>query len=243
MEEVDREHLVLVVIAEDVGIIAFDGGNALLLLQQIDRRDQVAILRGQLVLLALGGSRHALLQRSRQIGAAAFEEQLHVLHRFGVTLRRGESLDAWPQASPDVVLQTRTRIITVQVELAGRNQEVPMNQIDQSIRQAGGEVGTEVERAVLAQAARGEDARIALADGQLDVGISLVIAQKDVVARLLLLDEIVLERQRFLLVVDDDVVEIDGLAQQRSGLGIGAAAFQKIRAHPRAQVVGLARHR
>ena len=86
----------------------------------------------------------------------------------------------------------------------------------------------------------GIDARITLADGQLDVGIRLVVAQKDVVARLLLLDQVVLERQRFLLVVHDDVVEVNRLAQQRSGLGVSSRAFQKIRTHARAQAVGLA---
>ena len=102
-----------------------------------------------------------------------------------------------------------------------------MNQIDQPVRQAGREVRPEIERSVFAQPPRGEHPRIALADGQLDVGIRFVIAQKNVVARLLLLDQVVLKRQRFFLVVDDDVVEIDGLAQQRAGLGVAAAPSRK----------------
>ena len=120
------------------------------------------------------------------------------------------------------------------------NQEVAVNQIDNAIRKTGREVRPEVERAVLAQAPRRKHARITLTDRQLDVGIRLVVAQKNVVARLLLLDQIVLERQRFLLVVDHDVVEIDGLAQQGPCLGVLGGAFQKVRPHPRAQVVRLA---
>ena len=240
MEEVYGEHFAFVVIAEDVGVIALDSCDALLLLQQIDSGDQVAIFCSQLILFAFGRRPHALLQRARQVSASAFEEQLHVMHRFGVALGRGQPLDTWAQASPDVVLQTGPRIVAIQVQLAGRNQEMPVNQIDKSIRQAGREVRSEVERAVFAQSPRRKHSGIALGDGQLDVGIRLVVAQKDVVARLLLLDEVVLERQRFFLVVDDDVVEIDRLAQQRSGFGIGRRAFQKIRPHSRAQVVGLA---
>ncbi len=81
---------------------------------------------------------------------------------------------------------------------------------------------------------------MALTHGQLDVGIGFVVAQQNVVTRLLLLDQVVLERERFLLVVDDDVIEIDGLAQQRPGLGVFAGAFQEIRTHSRAQVIRLA---
>ena len=240
MKQVHGQHVVLVVIAEDVGIVAIDGVHALLLAQQLDGRDEVAILGRQLVLLASGGGVHALVQRASQVGAAAFQKQLHVVHGFGVTLGSGESFDARAETAPDVVLQARPRMIAVQVDLARRNQKVAVNEIDDAIRQAGREVRAEVERAVLAQAARDVHARIALAHGQLDVGIGFVVAQQNVVARLLLLDEVVLERERFLLVVDHDVVEIDGLAQQRAGLGVLRRAFEKIRAHPRAQVLGLA---
>ena len=115
-----------------------------------------------------------------------------------------------------------------------------MNEIDDAIGQAGREVRPEVQRSVLAQASRRKHARIALADRQLDIGISFVVAKKNVVARLLLLDQVVLERQRFLLVVDDDVVDIDRLAQQSSGLGVLGGSFQKIRPQTRAQVLRLA---
>ena len=240
VEQVHRQHLVFVVIAEDVGIVALNGGDALLLVQQLDGRDEIAILGRQFVLLALGCGRHALLQRARQIGAAAFEKHPHVVNGFGVALGRGQSFHARSQAAPDVVLQARPRIVAVQVELARGNQKVPVDEIDDPIGQAGREVRPEVERAVAAQAARRIDPRIALADRQLDVRVGLVVAQKDVVARLLLLDQVVLKRQRFLLVVHDDVVEVDGLAQQRSGLGIVGRALQKIGAHAGAQAVGLA---
>ena len=51
--------------------------------------------------------------------------------------------------------------------------------------------------------------------GQLDVRIRLVVAQQDVEARLVLLDQVVFERQRLFFVIDQDVVDIARLADQR----------------------------
>ena len=55
---------------------------------------------------------------------------------------------------------------------------------------------------------------------QLDVWIRLVVAQQDVEARLPLLDQVVLKRQRLALVVDCDVLDVDRLAHQRSSLRV-----------------------
>ena len=216
-------------IAEDVGVVAFDGGDALLFLQLLDGRDQVAILGGALELLRLGGFGHALAQRFHQIGLAAFEKQLHVAHGFLINLRRGQSLHARAQAALDVELQARARMEAVQIHLAGWHQKVAVNQVDDAIGEIGREVRAVVGAAVLAQAAGDVDARIALAERELHVGISLVVAQQDVEARLLLLDEVVFERERLFVVGDDDVVDVDGLADQRAGLGVFPAALDENR--------------
>ena len=133
--------LVFVVIAEDVGVVAFDGGDALLLLQLLHGRDQVAILGGAFILLRLGGllpcARAATATRSVW---SPFEKQLHVAHRFLVDLRRRQVFHARSQAALDVVLQTRPRMIARQIDLARRNQKVAMDQIDDAVGQVGGEV-------------------------------------------------------------------------------------------------------
>ena len=49
-------------IAEDVGIIPFGGGDALAFLQLLDRSDQVAIAGGALIFLRRGGLFHAGMQ-------------------------------------------------------------------------------------------------------------------------------------------------------------------------------------
>src|SRR6266481_5161930 len=64
--------LVLVVISEDVCVIAFHGGDALLLLQLFDGRNEVAIASGALELLRFGSLGHALAQGFDEVSLAAF---------------------------------------------------------------------------------------------------------------------------------------------------------------------------
>ncbi len=71
-------------------------------------------------------------------------------------------------------------------------------------------------------------------------GKRLVIPQQDVEARLPLLDEIVFERQRLFVVVDQDVFDVAGVGDQRSGLGVGQPVVGEVAAHAGAQVLGLA---
>ena len=115
-----------------------------------------------------------------------------------------------------------------------------MDQIDDAIREIGREVGAVVGAAVFFQAAGYVDARVALGQGELYVGISFVIAQQDVEAGLLLLDEVIFERERFFVVGYDDVVDVHGFADQGAGFGVVGAALVEIGADTVAQVFGLA---
>jgi aspartokinase-like uncharacterized kinase len=65
---------------------------------------------------------------------------------------------------------------TREVHLAGRNQKIAVDEIDNAICEVRREVGTIVGAAVLAQAARDVDARPALSQGELHVRVSLVVA-------------------------------------------------------------------
>ena len=115
-----------------------------------------------------------------------------------------------------------------------------VNQIDDAIGEIGREVGAVIGAAIFAQAAGYEDAGIALGQGQFYVGVSLIVAQQDVEARLLLLDEVIFEGQRFFVIGDDDVVNVYGFADQRAGFGVFPAAFVEVRRDARAQVLRLA---
>src|SRR5262249_40648938 len=161
-------------------------GHALLFLELVDGREQVAISGSALVLLGFRGLVHARTQGLGEIGLAAFEQKLNVAHGFLVGLGRGQALDARSQAAVDVKLEARPRVIPGEIDLAGGNQEVAVNEIDNPVGQISGEVGAVVDAAVFLEAAGDVDAGKTLAESELDVGVSLVVTQQDVEARLLL---------------------------------------------------------
>ena len=113
----------------------------------------------------------------------------------------------------NVELQARLRMEPRQIHLAGRHQKVPVNEVHQAIRQVGRKVRAEIGGAVFDEPARHIDAGEAFV-GELDVRIGLVVAQQNVEARLVLLDEVVFKRQRFFFVVDQDVVDVARLGDQ-----------------------------
>ena len=95
---------------QHVGVFAFGGGHLLALFDLFERAQQVAVARGLLVALLLGGLRHALAQAGDQIVAAAFEKRARVARGFGVAFVGGQSpATHGPQAAVNVVLQAGTR--------------------------------------------------------------------------------------------------------------------------------------
>ena len=241
MEEIHRQRAILKVEAEDIGVVALlGGGNALLLAELMYGAKLVAQARGGFKLLILRGGQHARGQGALQLGVAAFQKHLCVVHRVLVSLGRGQPFHARAQAAMNVVLQACARMIAREIDLAAWDQKAAMNQLDHAIGEIAWKVRSVVRGAVFAQPPRDKHLGVAVGERQLYVGVSLVVAQQNVEARLALLDEVIFKRQRFVLVGHQNVVEIDGLAHQRAGFGVGLRSLQQIRAHPRAQVFGLA---
>ena len=113
-----------------------------------------------------------------------------------------------------------------------------MNQMNHAIRKAGGEIRSKINRAVLFQAARYIDARIFFKRGVADVRIGFVVAQKYVELRLVLLDQIIFERQRLFFVVHHNVIEVGDFTHQRPGLGVLDRFIQEVRPHAIPQRLG-----
>ena len=74
------------------------------------------------------------------------------------------------------------------------------------------------------------DARVTLGR-QLDVGIGLIVTQQDVIARLVPVDQVVFERQRFLLVIDV-MKSMSRAWNQRAGFDVGQALVEEVAADP-----------
>src|SRR5438309_8617764 len=115
-----------------------------------------------------------------------------------------------------------------------------MNEVDETVREVPRKVRTKVLASVTPQLSRHEHLGMTVGDGQLDIRIRLVITQQDVIARLLLLDEVVLEGQRLALVGNDDIVHIHRIANERAGLRVLLRRTQKVAANARTQALRLA---
>ena len=131
-------------------------------------------------------------------------------------------------------------MVARQIHFAGWDHEVAMNEVNDAIGQVGREVGAVVCAAILAQAPRYVHAREPFGEAEFHIGVCLVVAQQDIEARFLLLDEMVLEGQRLFIIGDNDIVDVDGLADERAGFRVLPAALVEIGGDARAQVVGLA---
>ena len=138
---------------------------------------------------------------------AAFEEQFHVAHGGGVGFFGSETGDARAQAAMNVELQTRVRMVAREINFAGRHFEMAVNEMDQTVRQIAWEKRAVVSATVFQNAARYVNTRVMLI-GELDVGKCFVVAQQNVEARFVLLDEVVFERERFFVVVDLNKIDI-----------------------------------
>ena len=86
VEEVDGEHFIFVVEAEDVGVAVVGGGDALLVLHLVDGDDLVAEAAGGFELHVFGGDGHAFGEEFFELLGAAFEEELDVADGFAVVL-------------------------------------------------------------------------------------------------------------------------------------------------------------
>jgi hypothetical protein len=146
----------------------------------------------------------------------SFEEELYVPNSLSINVCRRESGNAWTETAPDVVLQARPRVRAVEIYLARGNQKVSMDKIYDAISEICGEIRTVVGAAIPFETTSYVNSGIGLRQRELHVRISLVIPEQNIEARLLLLDKVVLESQRFFVVGDDDVVDVDCLPHERS---------------------------
>jgi hypothetical protein len=88
VEQIGRHQRRLGVASENVDVLAFGGGDLLLLLHLLHGRDQIAQPAASSKRCPFGCLAHARAQIASQIFVASFQEQLHVANRGGVRLHR-----------------------------------------------------------------------------------------------------------------------------------------------------------
>ena len=226
--------------AEHVAIAQLGAGHLLLpLADGLHRPHRVTKRRSLLEPFVLRRIHHPRFEVVRQLVVPAFQEQAGVLHRLPVTIGRAQRQHARRQAALDVVLQARPPALAGDHLVAGADAEQLVRQPHGAPGQLGGQERARVEVAIALHRARHQHARKRFTGGQLQVGVVLVVAEQDVVARRPLLDQVVLERQRLDHRVGDDDGEAGDVVQQRVGLGARPVGSE-VAPDPVAQAPGLA---
>jgi hypothetical protein len=130
-------------------------------------------------------------------------------------------------------------VVAVEIDLATGHFEVAVDEVHQAVGQIAGEVRAEVGGAILAQTPGDVDAGEFLI-GELDVGVGFVVAEKDIEAGLVLLDEVIFQAQGFFFVVDGDVGDIAGAVDEGAGFGFEQAVVIEVVANAGTEIFGFA---
>src|ERR1700720_1486127 len=104
-----------------------------------------------------------------------------------------------------------------------------MNEMQNASRQTWWEIRTKIQRTVLFNAPREIHTRVLFRRGELDVGVGLVIAEKNIEFRVVALDEIVFERQSLALVVDHNGFQVGNFTNQGTCFGVHPPRLEEIR--------------
>ena len=190
-------------------------GHPLALQQRAHGLQPVALERRSLVVLLARVEVHAALEVALDLLVAAAEEGDHAVDAAPVLLL-GDVADAGRPAALDVVVQARRAGVAAGLgPLAAAQLEDLAQQVEGSPYALGARVGAEVGAVAAVALAREVDAREVLVEADRDVGVRLVVAQPDVEARLVLLDEGLLGEQRLRLGGDHERLDVVDLVGQR----------------------------
>ena len=203
----------------------------------------VAQTGGPLVVERGGGRRHLLAQVFQKSRTLAVQHGAGLGHARPV-LRFADAPDAGRGAgADDVVVAVAVGLGVGTDRRAAAQAERLLQKIDDRPDEAGaGGEGTEVGRAIVADDAAGGEPGQRLARVAADREEALVVAQQDVVARLVLLDQFVLGEQRLVLRAGHDPVEVVDAVDEAAQLGVGLAqgGGAEVALHAAAERQGLA---
>ena len=252
-EHVHPGHGLLAEEPDDVGGQVAGGHGVLLVGKRVDGVDARLQPSRPLEVELGGGLLHFRRQLVDELAVVAGEEALDAPHVLGVLLgRNGPATGAGAEAH--VAVETGTRIALQESErvLLQRARESPPvgagggaqgyhapGDVDHLPGGAGVGERTEVLRVGLVFLAGVLDGREHIAFGERDEGVALVVFEVRVEKRAVLVDEVLLQHERLVLVVDDEVVEgVDGLHEQGNLCAIVLEVH--VLAHARPQLLGLA---
>ena len=194
---------------QDVHVLVRPGLHRLLVQDFGQRAHLVAQLGRLFELQPLGMLHHPRLEPLQHRLGLPVQESLGVVHVLPVVLRR-DQVHARRRAALDLVQQARPGAIGEHGVLAGAQPEYLLQQLDRLLDRPGAGIGAEVavpavdRPPVIGHPGKGGGrGRVRLVDSHLvgardlQVGVALVVAKQDVVARVERLDQVVFQQQRF----------------------------------------------
>src|SRR5206468_1286395 len=119
-------------------------GHFLALLNLFHGGDQIAQAGGFFESERVGGDVHTSAKAAGEVGVPAFEEEADVADGGGVCFVGGQALHARSQAAVNVELEARLGVKAGEIDLAGGDLKVPVNEVDQAVGEVGGKIRTEI---------------------------------------------------------------------------------------------------
>jgi hypothetical protein len=242
VQHLDLDRTPLACQSERVAVDEAGRDHRLALDRALDRGDAVAQACRLLEVLGVRRVLHARTQRADQVAGPAAQEQDRPADEVVVGLVADQP-DAGCGAAADRVLDAGPTLAPVALEAGirtGAQRKDPLQLAQGVAQRVARGVGTEVDRPIAREAPRLPETGIRLARVDLEAEVVLVVAQPHVVARAVLLDQLVLEEQRLLDARGDDHLDVVDARYQKVHLLPTVSPRAKIGAYARPQALGLA---
>ena len=143
-----------------------------------------------------GGLVHCVTKAALDRAAAAGKEIARFSHQVRIVVEP-DFPGAWRRAPLDLVEQAWPGAIGVKTIRAGAQEKRALQRVERAKHRARARERAEIVASQAARAPMLDEPRRRMPGANEDIGEALVVAQRDVVARLELLDEVGLEQQRF----------------------------------------------
>ena len=226
---------------EDVAVFAHSLGHLLLLGDLLHALEQITPVDGLLKVHLFRGLFHFFRQIAEDGFVVAGEKFQGHVDPLPVFLC-GDLPCAWSAAAVHMEIQAGAVLAEVpgQDAIAVPQAVHAVDQLDRAAHCLGTGKGSEIAGLVFFHLAGEQDAGIGLANRDLDVRIGLIILEQSVVLGTMLLDQVVLQDQRFEFGIRHDILKIADLFDHAVDLGTAAHDFAKIRADAIVEVHRLA---
>ena len=221
-----------------IQLVQHVAAHRLLLGDPAQRQDLIPIAGRLFKAQITAGGLHLAHQLANHLLVLARQKQFGKLHLLGIFGLAHQPGYARAGAALELIEQAGTGAVGIDRILALTHRKNLLHQMQTLAHRTARGVRAEVLPLHLASAAMDADARM-LVRGDDDPGVGFVVSQQHVIARLVLLDQVVLEDQGLGLGVSDGDLDIGDLAHQGAGLDV-VDVGAKVGGKPLFQILGLA---